>query len=172
MINAARIRATIRTIIAISTISANSYAAGVWVVNAASCTADAGSIQNDLYIGTGGTIKFASGKVGDIVLYCPVANLGFTPNRVMLTHYDDTTASGNHVTVQFIKMAKSTGLITSIATADSDRARLSKDGNAEIAGALFNITYDPIRFAYYLRIDIVRSSPTANEIVYCVTLFE
>lgn len=51
-----------------------------WNVNATSCVADAGSIRNDLYIGTGGTVKFASGKTGNIVLYCPVSfRLPFTP---------------------------------------------------------------------------------------------
>jgi hypothetical protein len=73
------IKGALAIAIGISAISATSYAASEWNVNGTSCVADAGSIRGNLYIGTGGTIKFASGQTGDIVLYCPVSfNLGFT----------------------------------------------------------------------------------------------
>src|SRR5256885_5986937 len=101
-------------------LSGTSYAANFWTVNATSCVADAGSIQNNLYIGTGGTIKFASGKTGDIVLYCPVSfNLGFKPDVLGFVYYDDSASAGNHVTAQLIKMEIDTGAITSIVTVDS-----------------------------------------------------
>ena len=108
-----------------------SYAANEWNVNGTSCVADAGSIQGNLYIGTGGTVKFANGKTGNIVLYCPVSyNLGFTPSVLGLTYYDDTAAAGNHVTVQLIKMAMDTGAITSILTVDSNNGPVSTNGRA------------------------------------------
>ena len=38
----------------------------------------------------------ASGKTGDIVLYCPaLLKLGFTPSILGLVYYDDTSAPGN-----------------------------------------------------------------------------
>jgi hypothetical protein len=147
------------------------YATSEWNVNATSCVADAGSIRDNLYIGTGGTIKFASGKTGDIVLYCPVSfKLGFTPSILGLTYYDDTSAPGNHVTVQLIKMEMDTGAITSIITVDSEHGPVSKDGKASLTAHEFTDTYDPTHFAYYLRIDVIRNSTTANETVYGLAL--
>jgi hypothetical protein len=147
------------------------YATSEWNVNGTSCVADAGSIRDNLYIGTGGTVKFASGKTGDIVLYCPVSyNLGFTPSVLGLTYYDDTSARGNHVTVQFIKMALDTGAITSIVTVDSNHGPVSTHGKASLTAHEFTDTYDPTHFAYYLRVDVIRNSTTANETVYGVAL--
>src|SRR6266436_5038766 len=115
------IKAALALALGISAISATSYATSEWNVNGTSCVADAGAIRNNLYLGTGGTVKFASGKTGDIVLYCPVSfKLGFTPSVLGLLYYDDTRAAGNHVTVQLIKMAMDTGALTSIVTIDSN----------------------------------------------------
>ena len=141
-----------------------------WNVNATSCVADAGSIQNNLYIGTGGTVKFASGKTGDIILYCHVPNLTFVPTTFGITYYDDTPARGNHVTAQLIKMDMFTGLITRIVTIDSDNGFVSTGGNANTVGHEFVDSYDPKNFAYYIRIDIVRNSTVANETLYAVGL--
>jgi hypothetical protein len=165
------IKAALAIAIGISAISATSYATSEWNVNGTSCVADAGSIQGNLYIGTGGTVKFASGKTGDIVLYCPVSfNLGFTPSVLGLTYYDDTSAAGNHVTVQLIKMGLDTGAITSILTVDSNNGPVSTHGKASLTAHEFTDTYDPTHFAYYLRIDVIRNSTTANETVYGVAL--
>ena len=122
-------------------------------------------------MGTGGTVKFASNKTGDIVLYCPVSyKLPFTPSILGLVYYDDSPASGNHVTAQFIKMAMDTGLITSIVTIDSDHGPGTSGGNANHVAHEFKDNYDPTNFAYYIRIDIVRNSTTANETAYGVAL--
>ncbi len=161
------------TVIAIGmwALSSPIYAFNQWNMNAASCVADAGSIQGDLYIGTGGTIKFGSGKIGDIVLYCPVSSkLAFTPSILALVYYDDTSVPGNHVTAQLIKMDMGNGLITSVATVDSDRAPVSGNGKANYVVSEFKDTYDPVNFAYYIRIDIFRTFPTANETAYGVAL--
>jgi hypothetical protein len=170
-----RILKTIKVVLSIaiglSALSATAYATNEWNVNGASCVADAGSIRNNLYIGTGGTVKFAGGKTGDIVLYCPVSfKLGFTPSILGLLYYDDATAPGNHVTVQLIKMAMDTGAITSILTVDSNTGAVSTNGKASHTIHEFTDTYDPTNFAYYLRIDVVRNSTIANETVYGVVL--
>jgi hypothetical protein len=68
-----------------------------WNVNGTSCVADAGSIFGQLYLGTGGTVKFATGKTGNIVLYCPVSDPRFKPRLLGLVYYDDSNAAGNHV---------------------------------------------------------------------------
>jgi hypothetical protein len=132
--------------------------------------ADSGTIRDGLYLGTGGTVKFASGKTGDIVLYCSLASLDFAPSILGLLYYDDSSAAGNHVTVQLIKMAMDTGAITTIVTVDSDTGPVSSQGKANHTVHDFRDQYDPKNFAYYLRIDIIRNSPTANETVYGVAL--
>jgi len=116
-------------------------------------------------------VKFASGKTGDIVLYCPISfKLGFTPSILALVYYDDTSASGNHVTAQLIKMYMGNGLISSIVTVDSDHGPVSVNGNANYVLREFTDNYDPNDYAYYIRIDISRSSITANETAYAVAL--
>ena len=165
------IKAALAIAIGISAISATSYGTNEWSVNATSCVPDAGTIQKNLHLGTGGTVKFASGKTGDIVLYCPVSfKLGFTPSILGFVYYDDTSAAGNHVTVGLIKMVMDTGLITSIVTVDSDSGPVSSGGNANHVAHEFADTYDPTHFAYYLRIDVIRKSTTANETIYGVAL--
>jgi len=158
----------------IFTISMRSYAFDQWNVTGTSCVADAASIRDSLYVGTGGTVKFAAQKVGNIVLYCPVAfNLGFKPTVLGMTYYDDTAAVGNHVSVQFIKMEIGTGALTKIVTIDSDiAASITSHGNASLIGQEFEDAYDPKNFAYYSRIDIIRNSPTANETIYAVSLLK
>jgi hypothetical protein len=165
----------IKTALAIAfgilTLSTTSYATNEWNMNAASCTPDAGTIQKGLHLGTGGTVKFAEGKTGDIVLYCPVSlKPGFAPSIIGLVYYDDSSAPGNHVTAQLIKMAMDTGAITSIVTIDSDKGPGTSRGKAHGFIQEFNDSYDPTNFAYYIRIDIMRNSTTANETVYGVLL--
>ncbi|HEX4605228.1 MAG TPA: hypothetical protein VH724_14605 [Candidatus Angelobacter sp.] len=165
------IKAALALAIGISALSANLYATSQWNVNATSCVADAGSIQGNLYLGTGGTVKFASGKTGNIVLYCPVSfKLGFTPSIIGMVYYDDSSSPGNHVTAQLVKMAMDTGAITSVVTVDSDRGPVTSQGKANHVAHEFTNTYDPTNFAYYIRIDVTRNSATANETVYGVAL--
>jgi len=164
------IKTALAIAIGISAISATSYAYNEWNVNGTSCVADAGSIRDNLYIGTGGTVKFASGKTGDIVLYCPVSNLGFKPSILGIMYYDDSRATGNHVTAQLIKMEMGTGTITSILTVDSDNGPVSTQGKANGTIHEFTDTYDPKNFAYYIRIDVIRNTTDANETIYAVIL--
>ena len=113
-------KTALRIAIAISILSATSFAFNQWNVNGTSCVADSGSINNQLYLGTGGTVKFAPGKTGDIVLYCAVSNPGIKPTLIGITYYDDSRVAGNHVTAQLIKMDLSTGLITPVVKVDSE----------------------------------------------------
>jgi hypothetical protein len=166
------LKSILSTAIALCAISATANAFNEWNVNATSCTADAGSIQGNLYIGTGGTVKFANGRTGDIILYCPVPQLAFTPSILGFTFYDDSTAAGNHVTVQLIKMDMQFGRITSVVTLDSKPGPATKNGQATGRIKEFTDNYDPTNFAYYIRVDIVRNSATANEIVYGIILQE
>ena len=162
-------------LVATSFFSSQAYAFEQWSINATSCTADAGSIRDNLYIGTAGTVKFASNKVGNIILYCPVPTLTWTPTSIAIQYYDDTAAAGNHVTAQFIKMslgnATGSGLIKSIATVDSDVLAVpTTGGNSRGNIRTFTHAYDPKGNSYYIRVDISRNNPAANETIYAVVL--
>lgn len=146
-----------------------------WSMNGTSCTPDAKSIRDDLYIGTAGTVKFAPGKVGNIVLYCPVPTLSWTPTSIAIQYYDDTAAQGNHVTAQFIEMAlgnaTGAGLIKSIVTVDSNvLAAPTTGGNSKGTIHTFSHAYEPKFNAYYIRVDITRNNAAANETIYAVVL--
>jgi hypothetical protein len=165
-------------VLAIGTTSffgSGAYAFEQWSMNATSCTPDAGSIRNNLYIGTGGTIKFASGKVGNIILYCPVPTLSWTPTTIAMQIYDDSDAAGNHITAQLIEMSVDKdiggGLIKSVATVSSVvPTGPTTGGNAERRGHVFHHAYEPKSNAYYIRVDISRNNPDANETIYAVVL--
>jgi hypothetical protein len=151
------------------------YAFEQWSMNATSCTPDAASIRNNLYIGTAGTVKFAAGKVGNIVLYCPVPTLSWKPRSIAIQYYDDTAARGNHVTAQFIEMslgnAIGSGLIRSVVTVDSDvLAAPTTGGNSKGNIRTFVHSYEPKGNAYYIRVDIARNNIAANETIYAVVL--
>ena len=123
----------------------------------------------------GGTIKFASGKTGNIILYCPVPNLNFTPRLLVLEFLDAVPRKDtrNGVSAQLIKMAMLDGGIRSIVTVFSNNAQTPQNqGKASRAGLSFTDNYDSINFAYYIRVDIMRSAATTNEIAYAVGLLD
>lgn len=161
--------------VATSLFGTSAYAFDQWSMNATSCTPDAGSIQNILYIGTAGTVKFAAAKVGNIVLYCPVPTLSWTPTSIAIQFYDDSSVKGDHVTAQFIEMAlgnaAGAGLIKSVASVDSDvLAAPTSGGNSKGNIHTFTHAYDPKGNAYYVRVDIARTRTAANETIYAVVL--
>lgn len=169
------IKLAITTIRALLFFGSSAYASEQWSMNATSCTPDAASIRDNLYIGTAGTVKFAPGKVGKIVLYCSVPTLNWTPRSIAIQYYDDTAARGNHVTAQFIRMslgnAAGSGLIQSLVTVDSDVLAVpTTGGNSKGTISTFVHPYDPKGDAYYIRIDIDRNNTTANETIYAVIL--
>ena len=93
-----------------------------------------------------------------------------TPSVLGLTYYDDSSVAGNHVTVQIMKMEQGTGALASIVTIDSNNGSVTSGGKAGRVAHEFRDNYDPKNFAYYLRIDIIRNSTTANETAYAVAL--
>lgn len=150
--------------------SSSTYALNAYNVNATSCVPNAATIRNNLHLGTGGTVKFAAGKIGNIVLYCPMHTLGFTPRLLGFAYYDDRHDAGNHVTVQLIKMAADGSELVSIVTVDSRAGPVSSNGKSSHTAHDFADQYDPINFAYYVRIDITRNSLSANETIYAIAL--
>lgn len=64
----------------------------------------------------------------------------------------------------------STGNLSVIETVDSESGFVSSGGSANTVAGTFTSTYDPNNYAYYLRIDLIRNSTSANETVYGVAL--
>ena len=64
------------------------------------------------------------------------------------------------------------GSIISVVTVDSDHGPVAANGNANHVLREFTDNYDPINYAYYIRIDISRNSTSANETAYGVALQE
>jgi hypothetical protein len=160
---------TFLTAILLALAATTAYASG-YNVNGTSCVADAGSVENGLYHGTGGTLDFAAGKTGDIVLYCPIPRLDFSPDFIAFLFYDDTggALNLNFVQVQYIKMSNTTGAITSVATKSSDSVGTTSGGVPGDIGTTITDTYDPDAFAYYVRVDIARNNTTSEEKIYLV----
>jgi hypothetical protein len=96
--------------------------------------------------------------------------LPFTPAILGLVYYDDTIIAGNHVSAQLIKMDLFSGGITPVARVDSDGGPMSVNGRSNGIIQEFTNQYDPVNFAYYIRVDITRNTATANETVYAVLL--
>jgi len=144
--------------------------AGVYAVSPAACVADRGSIQSDLYFATGGTVTFNATATGDIILYCTAPPLSFTPSSVSLTYQDESGTSSNHVTVQWIELDFATGSLTSVATVDSITNGTTTGAGVKSWGTSFTHTYAPTTKAYYMRVDIKRSTTTPVEKAVVVSI--
>jgi hypothetical protein len=151
---------------------AKSEASGQWTINASSCVADPGSIQNNLYFSTGGTDAFTSTKTGTISLYCPIAvDLGFTPAYIFMSYHDDadipTTGCTGNSFATLTKMNNTTGTLTNVNTPINSNSGPQTAGIHAVS-TTFTDTYNPSAYSYYIRIDMVRNCTTINEIVYNV----
>jgi hypothetical protein len=88
---------SVAAVAAVLMCTSTTFAFEQWNVTGTSCVADAGSIFNQLYLGTGGTVRFATGKTRNIVLYCPVGDPGFKPRLLGLVYYDDSRDLGAQI---------------------------------------------------------------------------
>lgn len=145
-----------------------------WGMNAAGCVPGDPAIQNNLYFITGGSVKFQSTATGTITLYCPVAvnTGGISSNTLRLTYFDgDSGIGGNHVTATLTRLAYSDGTLSTIsgATVDSGNGTCSTGIQTNCA-ATFTHTFDFDNYAYYVRVDITRSSTSVVETFYATKL--
>lgn len=162
--------AMLSLVVLMTVLAAKSEAAVQWTINASSCVADPGSIQNNLYTVSGGSTSFAGAKTGTISLYCPIAvDLGFTPAYIFMSYHDDTdsgTCTGNSYAT-LTKMNNSTGLLTNVNTPINSNAGPQTAGIHAVSTS-FTDTYNPAAYSYYIRIDMLRNCTTTSEIVYNV----
>lgn len=139
-----------------------------WHVNASSCIPDNTAIQSNLYLNSGGSTGFASGKSGDIILYCPVPPLPFTPTALELGYFDSVGSSTNHVVAKYIKLDSTTDSLTTIKTCDSQNQTAL--GTYQTCAQTFMDTLDTLTYSYYIRVDIIRNGTTQTEVAAIITL--
>jgi hypothetical protein len=147
--------------------------ASEWNINASSCVADAGSIQGNLYIGTAGSIKWAPNKTGTITLYCPVPPLGFKPADIGITYYDDTASGTDHIVAKLVQMNISGGIAYINNAADSHSGGATNPNHAGASATTsgpLTVNWDQGSNAYYIRIDIIRTTTRPSQTVYLVSL--
>ncbi len=124
------------------------------------------AVQSGLYVtdfGGDASISWADGKSGTITMHCPIpTGVAPSPTHVELYFKNNITCTGcsaDHVKVQYMKMSKSSGAITSVATLDSTSG--VNDGSYQGISANISDTYNTSLYVYYLRVDLIRTS-TSN----------
>jgi hypothetical protein len=147
--------------------------ASSWQMNASSCVADASTIQAGLALNVNGHVTFASGKYGDLVLYCPIPyNLGFSPTLMNFVYTTNANTSTDYIEMQYVKMnLTSTSNLGNIGT-DSLVYNTSTPSTPTWSYTQsITTSYIPNNYAYWIRIDLVRSSPTSSApAVYAVRI--
>lgn len=153
-----------------------SAATTYWSMVAAGCTPGDPAIQNNRYQIQSGHVAHAGTNVDVISLYCPVTALdpgevaaSGEPTQVTMTFQDESTSVGDNITAQLIRMTRTSGALTTIATLDSD----STDGmgtGVQKQAASYTHTFDFTTYVYYVRIDIDRAGTSATPVAYFVSL--
>lgn len=154
--------------LALAAVESHAEAGTTFNINATSCVADSASIENGLVFSTGGTVGFASGKTGQITMYCPIPyDLGFTPATLEIDYSDTASGASDFVKAQLIAMSLGSGTLTSVTSVTGT----SSAGSYTYAYTAFSATYSPATNAYYIRVDIDRSSTSNNPVFYVVELY-
>jgi len=147
-------------------------ASSSWQINASSCVQDASTIQAGLALNVNGHVTFMSGKYGDLVLYCPIPyNLGFSPTVMSLVYTTNANTQTDFIETQYVKMnLTTTSNVGNIGT-DALFFNTLEPSTPAWQSTSITTTYIPNNYAYWVRIDLVRSSPTSSvPAVYAVRL--
>ncbi|MEO8549035.1 MAG: hypothetical protein ABI678_03660 [Kofleriaceae bacterium] len=145
--------------------------ASSWQINAASCVQDAATIQNGLAAVSSGRVSFAAGKSGDLVLYCPMPfNLWFSPTGMWFVYTTNASTSSDFIEMQYIKMNMTSP--PNLGNIGTD-ALLFNTSTPSTPNWSFHqaitTSYIPNNYAYWIRVDLVRSTPTSsNPVLFAV----
>lgn len=149
--------------------SNTAHAAGTyWSAAAATCVPGDPAIQSDRYLVQAGKVQHTASSVDLVTLYCPVErNTGADdPNRLYMTWNDSSSAPGANVKAQLIRMSKTTGALTTIATLDSNSS-----GTGLIYGSVgFTEALNWGQNYYYVRVDLDRNNTSEIEQFFGVEL--
>lgn len=135
----------------------------------ASCIPGDPAVTNNRYLVTGGTVKHKSTNTDLITLYCGIPTTITSPSHIELLYSSTANNATTLVKMQYIKMSKTTGAITSVATANSQSG--VNNGTPQLQNVSFSDTYSPSSFIYYVRVDLQRSSSANVVIFYKATVY-
>jgi hypothetical protein len=135
---------------------------------AAGCVPGDPAMHFNRYFITAGTVKHRSDKVGLITLYCNIPMAITPPKTLELVYSDDDPGAETFVNASYIKMHKSSGWITTIATTSSNNG--IQDGAVHSVATPFSDTYDLTQYLYYVRVDMDRSRFSNIAVFYGVTV--
>jgi len=138
-----------------------------WGMNGSSCRVGDPAIQSNLYLITGGSVKFQSSATGLITLYCPVTGYCGPPvgrPTIGLTYTDESgTGTDANITAQLVRLAKPNGGFSTVSgVLNSD----SRSATSHRISASFTHSFDCENFVYYVRVDLNRRTPASQVIFF------
>lgn len=136
---------------------------------AAGCVPGDPAMHFNRYLITAGTVKHQSGKTGLITLYCNIPMAITPPKTLELIYSDSDPGADTFVSASYIKMNKSNGTITTIATTSSNSG--AQDGAVHFVETRFSDAYDLAQHLYYVRVDLDRKLVSNVAVFYGVTVY-
>ena len=135
----------------------------------ASCVPGDPAVTGDLYNISAGAVTHHSTATSLVSLYCPIPSNITAPSNVELLFSSTENNVDTYVTASYIKMHKTSGGITTIATARSQDA--TNNGTVQLRTQSFTDTYDASNYTYYVRVDLKRRNTSQSVAFYKVTLY-
>jgi len=156
--------------------SGEAHAAGIWTHVASACAVDESSTAK--YEMTAGRFKFKSGQTGTIYARCNVTNPqddGTDPwwNQLEVVYRDpDGIAAGSQVKATLYRVYNSNGGVSSAGTAfDSNTLAATSDNKGTTpAGGISDFNFTD--YAYFVQLQVTRSSTASDPTVSIVRLLE
>jgi hypothetical protein len=138
---------------------------------AATCVPGANALYNNTYFTTASGSVRQSGALGTGIadFYCAIPQETAAPSHVYLLYSSTENTTTTYVQAQYIRMHKTTGAITVIATASSRNG--ANNGLITFREQLFSASYDPANYAYYVRVDLRRRNTLQAVEFYQVTVW-
>jgi len=142
-----------------------------WSTAGSTCQPSSDNTFNEAYSFNAATFQFASGWTGTIRARCPVNNpldMGVPTWKTLGAGYNDPDGTGLNyeVQVQLVKVARSTGVYTTIATFDSN----SYGAGSQYHTKPFSETFDFTKNAYWVTIIVSRSDENNSPGVWFASL--
>ena len=137
--------------------------------NAGSCIPGDPAINNGLYSVVFGRVTHKSTNTGLITVYCPILSDITAPSHIALTYSSTINDGSTFVDAGYIKMSKSSGSVTTIATARSQDGL--NNGLVQVRIQPFTDSYSVSNYVYYVRVDMQRSSSAQRVYFYNVSVY-
>lgn len=132
------------------------------------CTVDTPYVANAVVNSNNGSVSFAAGKTGTILLTCPVPKLFTTscPGNAFLYHttLDSDGGGADHVSTWFNSISWGPGTAVSNLASVFSGPATGKQAQFSAGFAASSINY--LSNYYWISVEMVRSSPATNEIFY------